>query len=90
MNHDPEPVSQLPAEPRGTAVRDAIARRVSCRAYQSKPVSEAQVMQILEAARLAPSACNQQPWRFAVVPATICGGASWKTASCRRQDDVGD
>ena len=24
-------------------------------------------MQILEAARLAPSACNQQPWRFAVV-----------------------
>lgn len=24
-------------------------------------------MQILDAARLAPSACNQQPWRFAVV-----------------------
>jgi nitroreductase len=24
-------------------------------------------MQVLEAARLAPSACNQQPWRFAVV-----------------------
>jgi nitroreductase len=24
-------------------------------------------MQMLEAARLAPSACNQQPWRFAVV-----------------------
>ena len=24
-------------------------------------------MQILEAARLAPSACNEQPWRFAVV-----------------------
>jgi len=24
-------------------------------------------MQILEAARLAPSACNQQPWRFAIV-----------------------
>ena len=67
MNHDPEHVSQLPTEPTGTAVQDAIARRVSCRAYQSRPVPEAQLMQILEAARLAPSACNQQPWRFAVV-----------------------
>ncbi len=48
-------------------VRDTIARRVSCRAYQSAPVPEALLTQILEAARLAPSACNQQPWRFAVV-----------------------
>jgi len=48
-------------------VLDAIGRRVSCRAYQSTPVTQAQLMQILEAARLAPSACNQQPWRFAVV-----------------------
>src|ERR1017187_5271991 len=36
------------AEPAGTTVRDAIARRVSCRAYQLKPVPEAQVMQIVE------------------------------------------
>jgi len=48
-------------------VRDTIARRVSCRAYQATPVPEAHLTQILEAARLAPSACNQQPWRFAVV-----------------------
>lgn len=48
-------------------MREAIARRVSCRAYQPTPVPEAQVTQMLEAARLAPSACNQQPWRFAVV-----------------------
>lgn len=48
-------------------VSDAIARRVSCRAYQTKPVPEAILQQILEAARLAPSACNLQPWRFAVV-----------------------
>jgi nitroreductase len=67
MSRDPEHVSKLPTEPTGTTVRDAIARRVSCRTYQSKPVPEAQVMQVLEAARLAPSACNQQPWRFAVV-----------------------
>jgi nitroreductase len=50
-------------------VTDAIARRVSCRAYKPVPVPQAQVTQFLEAARLAPSACNQQPWRFAVVRA---------------------
>jgi nitroreductase len=48
-------------------VFEAIALRVSCRAYQSEPIPEAHLNQILEAARLAPSACNQQPWRFAVV-----------------------
>src|ERR1035441_6895414 len=51
----------------GMPVRDAIARRVSCRAYRPTPVPQAHLTQILEAARLAPSACNQQPWRFAVV-----------------------
>jgi nitroreductase len=51
----------------GVSVADVIARRVSCRAYKPDPVPEAHVRQILEAARLAPSACNQQPWRFAVV-----------------------
>ena len=48
-------------------VRDAIVRRVSCRAYQPTPVPQDHLIQLLEAARLAPSACNQQPWRFAVV-----------------------
>ncbi len=46
---------------------EVIARRVSCRAYRLDPVPQEQMMQVLEAARLAPSACNQQPWRFAVV-----------------------
>lgn len=46
---------------------DVIAHRTSCRAYRSDPVPQEHVLQILEAARLAPSACNQQPWRFAVV-----------------------
>lgn len=46
---------------------DIIVRRVSCRAYKPAPVSREHLLQILEAARLAPSACNQQPWRFAVV-----------------------
>ena len=46
---------------------EAISRRVSCRAYRSDPVAQDHLLTILEAARLAPSACNQQPWRFAVV-----------------------
>lgn len=52
---------------RGTNVREVIARRVSCRGYKTDPVPEEFVREILEAARLAPSACNEQPWRFAVV-----------------------
>jgi len=46
-----------------------IGRRVSCRAYLPDPVPAGHITQMLEAARLAPSACNQQPWRFAVVRA---------------------
>lgn len=57
----------LPSASAGMTVMDAVAKRVSCRAYQPKPVPDAHLTQILEAARLAPSACNQQPWRFAVV-----------------------
>jgi len=44
-----------------------LAKRVSCRAYRRDPVSEDAILTVLEAARLAPSACNKQPWRFAVV-----------------------
>lgn len=67
MSRDAENGCNLLTERTEMPVRDAIARRVSCRAYQPTPVPQAQLMQILEAARLAPSACNQQPWRFAVV-----------------------
>lgn len=46
---------------------ELVAKRFSCRAYRADPVPRAALEQILEAARLAPSACNRQPWRFAVV-----------------------
>jgi len=48
-------------------VGNVIARRVSRRAYRRTPVPEPHFQKTLEAARLAPSACNMQPWRFAVV-----------------------
>lgn len=44
-----------------------IKKRVSARRFQKKAVSTALVNKIMEAARLAPSAYNAQPWRFIVV-----------------------
>lgn len=48
-------------------LKTAIEARRSCRAYLDKPVSDETLELCLEAARLAPSACNKQPWRFIVV-----------------------
>jgi len=46
---------------------DIANNRQSCRAYDaSRPVEEEKIMAVLEAARLAPSACNSQPYHFAV------------------------
>ncbi len=44
-----------------------VKHRTSCRSYEPRPVPRAHLELLLEAARLAPSACNKQPWRFAVV-----------------------
>ena len=43
------------------------AARESCRDYLTKPVEPEKLEQCLRAARLAPSACNSQPWHFTVV-----------------------
>jgi len=48
-------------------VLEAIRKRYSCRAYQDKNIEKEKLSQILDAARLAPSAKNQQDWRFVVV-----------------------
>ena len=48
-------------------VIEAIRKRYSCRAYQQRPIEQEKLDQILEAARLAPSAKNLQDWRFVVV-----------------------
>jgi len=43
-------------------------KRYSVRAYQDKPVEEEKLNRILEAARLAPTAANRQPFRILVIP----------------------
>lgn len=46
---------------------DLVRKRGSVRKYEATPVGEAQLQQVLEAGRMAPSAANQQPWHFVVV-----------------------
>ena len=45
-------------------VNELITSRWSPRAFDSKPVEDEKLEAILEAARWAPSAMNEQPWRF--------------------------
>ncbi|TVR70961.1 MAG: nitroreductase [Marinilabiliales bacterium] len=44
-----------------------VKERQSDRKYSDKPVEKEKLMRCLEAGRLAPSACNAQPWTFIVV-----------------------
>jgi nitroreductase len=46
---------------------EALNTRRSVREFTAEPVREDQIETILRAAMQAPSACNQQPWHFAVV-----------------------
>jgi len=46
---------------------DLILRRQSDRKYSDKPVEPEKLERIIEAGRMAPSACNAQPWKFIVV-----------------------
>lgn len=46
---------------------ELIQKRQSDRRYAPKPVAREHILKCLEAARLAPSACNSQPWKFIVV-----------------------
>ena len=44
-----------------------VRHRQSVRGYTPQAVEEDKIRRCIEAARLAPSACNSQPWRFIVV-----------------------
>lgn len=47
--------------------KELCAARYSCRAYQPEAVPQEKMDYVLECARLAPSACNKQPWRLRYV-----------------------
>ena len=46
---------------------DLVNKRQSCRKYLDKPVEKEKLIKCIEAARIAPSACNSQPWHFVIV-----------------------
>mgnify|MGYP002401136167 CR=1 FL=1 len=51
----------------GKKMLELILRRQSDRKYSDKPVEQEKLERITEAGRMAPSACNAQPWKFIVV-----------------------
>jgi len=48
-------------------LQELIANRRSVRRYLDRPVEREKILACIEAARLAPSAENTQPWRFLIV-----------------------
>lgn len=50
--------------------------RQSCRKYTDKPVEDEKINAVMEAARLAPSACNGQSYHF-----TVCKGEKAREAA---------
>ena len=48
-------------------LKELILERQSARSYLDQPVEEEKLQQCIETARLSPSACNAQPWKFIIV-----------------------
>ncbi len=48
-------------------VAEAVRQRRSIRSFKQTPVPDEMILEMLEAAHLAPSASNSQPWRYVVV-----------------------
>jgi nitroreductase len=46
---------------------NVVKNRRSVRKFKSDPVPEAKIRQIIDAARMAPTSGNQQPWKFLVI-----------------------
>lgn len=64
---------------------ETVADRYSCRAYSPAPVDDSQLSYILEQVRLAPSACNRQPWRIIVIRPGDEAGRNAVAASYERE-----
>ncbi len=46
---------------------ELLCNRQSCRQYLDKKIEKEKLVRCIEAARVAPSACNSQPWHFIIV-----------------------
>jgi nitroreductase len=66
---------------------EAIKNRRSIRRYRTDPVPQELLQQVLESARVAPSAANRQAWKFVVVTDDALRQAL--VPACRSQQFVG-
>ena len=51
----------------GKKMLELIVSRQSDRSYSDKAIEKEKLERIIEAGRMAPSACNAQPWKFIIV-----------------------
>lgn len=63
--------------------KDICMTRESVRGYKDTPVEAEKLDYILEAVRVAPSACNRQPWKFLVLESA---DALSRAAQCYDRD----
>ena len=65
---------------------EVVKNRRSVRAFKPDPVPEADIRKIIDAARMAPTSGNQQPWKFLVIsdPKKI---EALKTAKLKEAED---
>src|SRR2546427_429722 len=61
-----------------TPIHPQFLGRMSPRAFKPEALSQAQIEQLADAARWAPSASNKQPWHFAYA---LRGDANWQAFS---------
>jgi nitroreductase len=67
----------------GKKMLELIISRQSDRKYSDKPVEKEKLDRIIEAGRMAPSACNAQPWKFIVVTEPMLIGKISEAASAK-------
>jgi nitroreductase len=60
-------LSKKQEENKMLTTKEAIEKRRSIRKFKSDAVSPEILEELIDAARLAPSGCNAQPWRFKIV-----------------------
>ena len=58
-----------------------VSLRESCRNFKTDPIPKEQLISIIETARIAPSACNSQPWHLTLA----MGESAKKVASCTQE-----
>jgi len=67
----------------GKFLQELFTKRQSDRGYSDKPVEQDKLDSILQAGRLAPSACNAQPWKFIVVTDPVIRGQVAEAATAK-------